>query len=329
MRYQSIGQTGISASVVGVGTWAISGWMWGSTSESESIRALHAALDAGINLIDTAPAYGVGLAEKIVGQAIMGRRDKVVLATKCGLIWHMAKGEFRLEQDGKSIYQYLGAESIRHEVEESLKRLGVDCIDLYQVHWPDPNTPIPETMTALLDLKREGKIRAIGLSNTSCEQLDAYRAVGPIDSDQEEYHMLDRDHEAGLLPYLRRNGIAFLAYSPLAQGLLTGKIDAEREFPEGDLRREYPRFSLENRRRVAAMLDRFKPIVQRRKITLGQLAIAWTISSAGATHSLVGVRHPGQAIENALAADVILDQDELDLIDRAIRDHAADIPHLW
>lgn len=318
MRYRSLGQSGIQASVVAFGAWAIGGWPWGGTDESNAIAAIHKALDLGMNLIDTAPAYGLGLSEEIVGKALQGRRDKAIIATKCGLVWHTDKGTYYFTEYDKPVYRYLGPKSIRYEVEQSLKRLRTDYIDLLQTHWQDPTTPIEDTMGELLRLKDEGKIRAIGVSNVTVEQLEAYCRVGPVDSDQELYSMLDRRIEADLLPYCREHNIAVLAYSPLAQGLLTGKVGPEREFPQGDMRRNNLRFSVENRRHIAAMLDEFRPIADDRGITLTQLVIAWTVAQPGLTHALVGARNPEQVEENAGAGDVELTAEELNVINNAI-----------
>ncbi len=318
MRYRSLGQSGIQASVVAFGAWAIGGWPWGGTDESNAIAAIHKALDLGMNLIDTAPAYGLGLSEEIVGKALEGRRDKAVIATKCGLVWHINKGTYYFTEYDKPVHRYLGPESIRYEVEQSLRRLRTDYIDLLQTHWQDLTTPIEDTMGELLRLKDEGKIRAIGVSNVKLEQLKVYRKVGPVDSDQELYSMLDRRIEADLLPYCREHNIAVLAYSPLAQGLLTGKVGPEREFPQGDMRRNSSRFSVENRKHVAAMLEEFKPIAEGRGITLTQLAIAWTVAQPGLTHALVGARNPEQVEENAGAGDVELTAEELSVINNAI-----------
>ena len=231
MIRRKLGSSGIDVSAVGFGAWAIGGWMWGGADESQAIAAIRAALDHGVNLIDTAPDYGFGRSEEIVAQAIRGRRDKVVLATKCGLIWDREEGEFHFHasQDGitfrpsdKKVYKYLRPDSIRAELEQSLTRLGTTYVDLYQTHWQDPTTPIADTMAAPVKLKEQGKIRAIGVSNANVEHMKAY---GPIDADQEKYSMLDRDMERnGSLPHCRQHNIAVLAYSPLANGLLTGKI---------------------------------------------------------------------------------------------------------
>jgi aryl-alcohol dehydrogenase-like predicted oxidoreductase len=285
--------------------------MWGGSDQEQAVKAIQASLDSGVTLIDTAPAYGLGLSEELVGKAIAGRRDKVILATKCGLVWHTDKGRPFLTQDGKPIRRYLGPESIRYECEWSLKRLGTDHIDLYQTHWQDETTPIEDTMRALMDLKREGKIRAIGISNAMPGQMADYRRIGPVDSDQEKYSMLDREQEAGLLPYCLENGIAFLAYSPLANGLLTGKIGPKREFTGDDLRRNSPRFSVENREKIAGMLALIEPIARDHGLTLTQLVLAWTMAQPGATHVLAGARNPRQAEENAAAGNVRLSADEL------------------
>lgn len=323
MRYRPLGESGISASVVGLGTWAIGGWAWGGTDESAGIDAIRTAIDNGMNLVDTAPAYGLGLSEELVGKAIEGRRDRVVLATKCGLVWHTDKGPFFFEEHGQRVHRYVGSESIRYEIEQSLMRLKTDYIDLYQTHWQDQTTPIEETMSTLLDLKAQGKIRAIGVSNAAATEIDEYRKLGPVDSDQELHSMLDRGMEAELLPYCREHGIAVLAYSPLALGLLTGKIGPDRTFGEGDQRNRHPRFSVENRRKIAAMLDEFKPTADRHGLTIAQLVIAWTIAQPGVTHALCGARSPEQATENIGAADAVLSSDEIAAMDDAIARHAA------
>lgn len=330
MQYRPLGQSGISASVVGLGTWVMGGWMWGGADEADSIRAIHASLDAGINLVDTAPAYGFGLSESVVGKAIKGRRDRVVLATKCNLVCDPARGVFMFRSNSLGpdphghivINIYGGPDSIRREVEDSLVRLQTNYIDLLQTHWQDTTTPFEDTMGALMDLKRQGKIRAIGVSNATSQQMDQYRRVGPLDSDQEKYSMLARDIERDQLPYCRQHDIAVLAYSPLGQGLLTGKIGPEREFAEGDLRNSHPLFTVENRRRIAQTLDRIRPIAESHRLTLGQLAIAWTYHQPGLTHVLCGARTAEQAQENAGAGDVRLSLDELNTIKAALAEFA-------
>lgn len=323
MRYRPLGESGIEASVVALGAWAIGGWPWGGTDEAAAIDAIRAGLDAGMNFVDTAPAYGLGLSEEIVGKAVAGRREDAIIATKCGLQWHTRKGQSYFEEEGTQVYRYLGPESVKYECEQSLKRLGTDYIDLYQTHWQDETTPIADTMAALLELKEQGKIRAIGVSNVKVGHLEEYRQSGVVDSDQELYSMIDRHKEDGVIPYDREHNIAVLAYSPLAQGLLTGRVGPTREFPEGDMRRNNPRFSVENRERIAAMLSKFQPIADKHEVTLAQLTIAWTVSQPGVTHALVGARNPQQSTENAKAGDLVLSEAELKTLDDAIAEYRA------
>jgi len=307
--------------------------MWGGTEESRAIRAIQAALDSGINLVDTAPIYGFGVSEEVVGKAIKDRRDSVVLATKCGLIWHEERGDFFFHSDEKRIneggstkvYRCLEPDMIRWEVEQSLRRLQTDRIDLLQTHWQASTTPIPETMETLVKLKEEGKIRSIGCSNASPEQMDEYRSAGELDVDQELYSMLDRQHEAKNLPYCAQNNIAFLAYSALGQGLLTGKMGPERTFNEGDQRQGHPRFSVENRKKVNQMLEEFSPIAEEHDANLGQLAIAWTKEQYGCSHVLIGARDEKQALDNAKAGEITLSDDELKKMRTIVEKHTPDI----
>jgi methylglyoxal reductase len=321
MLKRQIGRSGIEASAVGLGSWAIGGWMWGGTDEAESISAIRAAIDAGVSLIDTAPAYGKGLAEEIVGKAIEGRRDQVVLATKCGLIWHARKGNHFFDYDGQPVHRYLGPESIAYELEQSLKRLRTDHIDHYITHWQDATTPIADTMEALEKLKAQGKIRSIGASNTSVADVEAYAAAGQIDAIQEEYSMVRRDIEATLVPVCVKRGISVLSYSSLALGLLGGKIGPDRAFTGDDQRRDNPRFSLENRRKVAAFMNEIAPLSADLGATNAQLVVAWTLQQGGITFSLCGARNPRQAAENAKAGHLRLSPDVIAAIDRAADHH--------
>jgi len=318
---RTIGGSGISASAVGLGTWAIGGWMWGGTDERQSIAAIQASIDAGISLIDTAPAYGMGLAETIVGKAIAGRRDKVVLVTKCGLVWHVNEGAYFFHQDGKPVHRYLGAASIRHEVEESLKRLGTDYIDHYVTHWQDATTPIAETVETLVRLKDEGKIRSIGASNVSPEDLVAYIATGALDAIQEEYSMVRRDIETTLLPLCRTSAVSVLSYSSLALGLLSGKVGPERVFAGDDQRKGNPRFSQANREKIARLTRGLEPVAEAHGASIAQVVIAWTIAQPGITFSLCGARDPAQAVENAAAARLRLAENELALISAGVAEH--------
>ena len=321
MMKREIGSSGLDASAVGLGTWAIGGWMWGGTDERQSIAAIQASIDDGVSLIDTAPAYGKGLAEEIVGKAIRGRRDEVVLATKCGLVWDTTKGNHFFDYDGKPVHRYLGPDSIAYELNQSLKRLGTDHVDLYLTHWQDPTTPVAETVGALEKLKKQGKIRAIGASNVSPAELDAYVAEGGLDALQEEYSMVKRDIEASLLPTCRRHGVSMLSYSSLALGLLSGRIGPDREFSGDDQRKDNPRFSVANRSKVAALMADIAPVVEAHGATPAQIVIAWTLQQPDITFSLCGARNPAQARENAAAGRIRLSSSEIDIISEAVSRH--------
>lgn len=321
MLLRKLGRSNISASAVGLGTWAIGGWMWGGTDEAAAIAAIQAAIDDGVTLIDTAPAYGMGRSEEIVGQAIKGRRDKVVLATKCGLVWHVQKGNYFFSQQDKPVHRHLGRESIRHEVEESLRRLGTDYIDHYITHWQDPTTPISETMAALEELKAEGKIRSIGASNCSVDDVRTYVSAGQLDAVQEEYSMVKRQLEQTLLPLCIETSVSVLSYSTLALGLLAGRIAPERAFTGDDLRKENPRFSQANRVKVNAFMDDIQPVADQHGAKLAQVVIAWSLAQPGITFSLCGARNPAQARENAAAGRLRLSTSDLAAIDTAISKH--------
>ncbi len=318
MLMRKLGTSGIEISAVGFGAWVTGGWMWGGADDRKSIDAIHAALDDGTNLIDTAPVYGYGHSEQIVGQAIRDRRDRVVLATKCGLIWDREEGTqfFYADDKGatlrptdKKIYKNLRPESIRAEVERSLRNLQTDHIDLLQTHWQDPSTPLADTVAELQRLKQQGKIRAIGVSNCP---LDLLKGYGPIDSDQEQYSMLDRKIESnGILRWCRENHVAVLAYSPLANGLLTGKLRPDRVYNPGDLRKANPRFRPDNVERINGLLQQLQPIADRHTATIGQLVIAWTAAQPGLTCVLCGARDAQQAKENAGAGTIALSAEEI------------------
>jgi aryl-alcohol dehydrogenase-like predicted oxidoreductase len=332
MIYKTLGSTDINASVIGLGTWAIGGWMWGGTDEPQAIAAIHAALDNGINLIDTAPMYGFGIAEEIVGKAIKGKRDKYIIATKCGLRWDLADSDTantaehfysddnEIKQDTSAkycIYKYLKPESIRLEVERSLKRLQTDYIDVYQTHWQDSSTPLADSVGELYRLKKEGKIRAIGCSNITVEQLQEYQKFAPLDVDQEKLSLLDRGvFNNGVVENCKKSGVSFFAYSPLANGLLTGKLQPNQEFRDGDLRKVRPRFSAENIQNVNAKLEKLKPVAAEYGFTIGQLAIAWTLAKYEKVHALAGARTPEQVKQNAAAGNTPLKQSDVNEIEK-------------
>jgi methylglyoxal reductase len=312
MKHLPLGNSGLSASVIGFGAWAIGGGaVWGDASDdAESITTIRTALDAGINLLDTAPAYGWGHSERLIAKAIEGRRDQVLLATKCGLWWDDARGSYFTEFNGKSLYRSLRPDTIAIELERSLRDLATDRIDLYQIHWPavaPQKTPIHETMETLLKLRDQGKIRAIGVCNLSCDELEEYIGCGAIASHQFRYSMLSRDPEKAMLPLCRERELATLTYMSLEQGLLTGKIGMDHRFKEGEFRTSadwFPWLLPQNRRRILDLLDGWRPLCETRQCTLAQLVLAWTLAQPGVTHVLAGARKQQHIRETAAAANL-------------------------
>ncbi|MFZ5833044.1 MAG: aldo/keto reductase [Planctomycetota bacterium] len=319
MLYRALGKSGIEASAIGLGTWVMGGGeVWGpNPDDRESIAAIHAALDRGVNLIDTAPAYGFGRSEEVVGRAIADRRGKVVLATKCGLWWDDARGSFFAIFDGRPIRRSLRPDTIGIEIENSLRRLGTDYIDLYQTHWPavaPDKTPIADTMACLMELKGQGKIRAIGVSNVSLAEIEENDRDGELSSDQFRYSMLWRHAEADILPWCQKHNVATLTYQSLEQGLLTGKVGMDRQFTEAETRGKEswnPWFKPGNRKHVLDLLAGWKDLTEKHDCSLAQLVLAWTLVQPGVTHALCGARRPDQIDENARAADVRLDEADL------------------
>ena len=318
MQYRQLGSSGIEASVIGLGTTAIGGTEDIKPDDKASIRTIHAALDHGFNLIDTAPSYGWGRAEEIVGRAIKGRRDKVVIATKCGVWWQDKRGSFNGLKDGRRTYISLHPDTIKIELENSLKRLGVDTIDLLQCHKPaipPHQTPIAETMECLLDLKRQGKIRAIGVSNVSFDQLEEYLLAGDLDSNQFRYSMLVRSPEQNTLPYCANKKIATLTYLSLEQGLLTGKMGADYIFGQNDFRANIgdymPWFKSHNRQKLRHMFLGWTDIINKYECSFSALTLAWTAAQTGATHILSGCKDIEQAEANAKAGSIKLTKEEL------------------
>lgn len=278
--------TNLKPSRVGLGTWAIGGWMWGGSDDAESIRTIQAAVDRGITLIDTAPVYGFGHSEEVVGKALSegGRRNKVVIATKVGLDWKDGK-PFRNASRGR----------IMKEIDDSLRRLKTDAVDLYQVHWPDPNVPIEETAGALSDLLKAGKIRAIGVSNFSPAQMDRFRAVAPLHTDQPPYNLFEREIERDVLPYCQRNKIVTLAYGALCRGLLAGKMTENTKLAGDDLRSGDPKFQ---QPRFGQYLKAVKELDQFAQKNFGKrvvhLAVRWILDKQGEGFALWGARRLDQ-----------------------------------
>ncbi|MGD9498410.1 MAG: aldo/keto reductase [Armatimonadota bacterium] len=320
MELRQIGTSDLRATPIVFGAWAIGGWLWGGTDDEQAIEGIHAALDAGINAIDTAPAYGMGHSERVVGEAIRDRREEVLVFTKCALRWDLDIGWHHfdtVDNEGRpvSLYRNLRRDSILWECEQSLERLGIDCIDLYQCHWPDPTTPIKETMGALVELLDQKMIRAIGVSNFTPEMIEECLAYGPVHCSQPKFSLLSRENYEGVIAWCDEHDIASIVYSPLEQGLLTGKVTVDREFKEGDQRNTKPWFTEENIRRVNAVLDEvMRPIAEAHQATLAQITLAWTIAAPGITCALAGARNPEQARENAGAMDVQLSEDEFETI---------------
>jgi aryl-alcohol dehydrogenase-like predicted oxidoreductase len=285
VEYATLQGTGLRISRVALGTWAIGGWMWGGTDESDAIDTIHAALDRGITLIDTAPAYGFGRSEEIVGRALASptQRARAVIASKVGLDW----------RDGK-VFRNATRERIVREIDASLRRLRTNAIDIYQVHWPDPRVPIEETAAAMRSLYEQGKIRAIGVSNFSVAQMEAFRRVAPLHVLQSPYNLFERAIESEALPYCRANGIAVLGYGALCRGLLSGSIREDATFKGDDLRNTDPKFRPPRFRQYLDAVAGFESLAQERygKHVI-HLAVRWILDQ-GVTAALWGARNPGQ-----------------------------------
>ena len=313
MQTRKLGYTDLYLTTVGLGTWAIGGggWAygWGPQDDTDSIRAIQRALDLGINWIDTAAVYGLGHSEEIVGKAIRGRRDQVIIATKCGLVW---------DEGSTTPYGRLKAWSVRQEVEASLRRLGVDVIDLYQIHWPNPDEDIEEAWATIADLVREGKIRYAGVSNFSVEQMKRIQPIHPIASLQPPYNMLRRDIEAEILPFCAANNIGVIVYSPMASGVLTEKFSRQwvASLPDDDWRKKYSGHLQEPELSAnLTLVEGLKAIAARYGRTVSQLAIAWTLRRPEVTAAIVGARRPEQIEQTAPAADWTLPPEVLAEID--------------
>jgi aryl-alcohol dehydrogenase-like predicted oxidoreductase len=322
MKYRKLGDSDLELSVITFGAWAAGGWMWGGTERKDSVNAIRESYHAGVTSIDTAPAYGQGLSEEIVGEALKGiPRDKVQIITKYGLRWDLKKGDFHFkskDNDGHDIdmYKYSGRESIIQECENSLRRLKTDYIDLYQIHWADSTTPISETMEAVAKLIDQGKVRHAGVCNYNVAQMvEAEKSVNII-SNQVPYSMVKREIEKEVVPHCIKNNKAILAYSPLERGLLTGKMKPGYKFGEGDHRANLLYFSDENIRRTNEFLDKIKSIAEVKDITLSQLVLSWTLAQPGITIALVGARNAEQAVANAKAGDIVLSADEINVINK-------------
>ena len=315
MQYAAISKTDVRASRIGLGTWAIGGWMWGGADDDAAIATIRRAVDLGIDLIDTAPAYGQGHSEEVVGRALAGRRSNVIVATKVALEW---------DEKG-NVHRNASAKRIRTEIEDSLRRLQTDYIDIYQVHWPDPSTPIEETAAAMQALFDAGKIRAIGVSNFSPAQMDEFRRFASLHTVQPPYNLFERAAEHDVLPYAREHDITSLTYGALCRGLLSGSITAQSKFEGDDLRRVDPKFQpprLEHYLRAVGRLDE----LARRRFgkRVIHLALRWVLDQPGVGVALWGARNPRQldALDGALGW--VLDSQTQAEIERIVAEEVTD-----
>ncbi|MGB7265387.1 MAG: aldo/keto reductase, partial [Terracidiphilus sp.] len=298
--------SGVTTSRVGLGTWAIGGWMWGGTDEARSIATIRAAVEQGITLIDTAPVYGFGRSEEIVGRALAGGlRDRVTIATKVGIAW----------RDGKP-YRDGRRQRVVREIEDSLRRLRTDVIDLYQVHWPDPEEEIEAAIGTLARLREQGKLRWIGVSNFSVDQMKRAMKIAPITSLQPPYSMLRRAVEAEILPFAKENGIGVINYSPMLSGMLTGKMTAERvaALPANDWRRKNIEFSEPRLSRNLQLVEELREIGNGHGVSPGVVAVAWTLHHPAITAAIVGGRSGKQVEEMVAALTFRLSEDEYERI---------------
>lgn len=307
------GKTDLDVSVIVLGTWVTGGWAWGGADEEEAASAILRALDLGINFIDTAPVYGFGKSEEIVGKALKqyGRDRDVVIATKCGLEW----------DDRQNIRRNASPERIFHEVDQSLRRLGVERIDLYQIHWPDSTVLVEKSMEAMLKLQEKGKIRYLGLSNFSREQVEQCLTVGPVQSLQPPFNLFEREAEKELLPFCVEQGIATLTYGGLCRGLLTGKFSGDESFPRGDLRRGDPKYKPDRFKQYVKAVDDLKRLASKYDRSPAQFALRWALQQPGVTTVIAGARTAPQAEDNAGASGWRITEEDLASVERILARH--------
>ncbi len=322
MQTRQLGGSDLHLTTIGLGTWAIGGpwdYGWGPQDDAQSIATIHKALDIGVNWIDTAPAYGLGHSEEIVGRVIQDRRDEVIVATKCGLVWD--------DPSERTVYGRLKADSVRREAEHSLRRLGTDYIDLYQIHWPNPETEIEEGWEEIARLVEEGKVRYAGVSNFSVEQIRRAQSIHPVASLQPPYSMIKREVERDLLDYCALEDIGVVVYSPMQAGLLTGKFTAEsvRSLPPDDWRHKSPHFQEPELDANLEFVSRLRPIAERAGRSLAELAIAWVLRRSEVTSAIVGARRPSQIEATAPAGDWQLTSAEIDSISELLAEREAGI----
>ncbi len=319
MEKRQLGKTDIYLPPLTFGAWAIGGNMWGGADTGEAVKAMQKSIEMGITSIDTAPVYGFGLSEQLVGKAIKPfAREKLQILTKCGLVWDTNKGHYFFEDtlagNAVQVMRHSGKQSIIRECENSLNRLDTDYIDLLQIHWHDKTTPIEEAMEALAILIEHGKIRAAGVSNYSAEQMLICRETFEIASNQVPYSLVKRNIEADILPCGIENNIGIIAYSPLQRGVLTGKFSTGHRFERGDTRAYEREYQSENIIKINSFLEEIQPIAEAHNATVGQLAIYWVMVQKGVTTTLVGARDEQQVNENIRTLQLELTAGELQFI---------------
>jgi aryl-alcohol dehydrogenase-like predicted oxidoreductase len=308
MEYRPLGTSGLMVSAVSIGTWAIGGLGWGVVDDDESVAAIRAAIDVGMTFIDTADIYGLGHSEEIVGRAVEGRRQEVVIATKVANRWN-EQGERWVDCSYDTILQ---------AVQESLKRLRTDYIDAYIIHRSDPDTPIPETMRALEKLLQDGVVRAVGVSRYNRQQIEKAQGCIKLHVAQYPLNMLRRQEITPILPFCREHEIGVMAYAPLSKGVLTGKFDVGTTFPDDDQRANSANFQGEAFRKRLDAVEKLRPIAQKYDKTLAQLAINWALCQSGVTTALAGAKRPSQVRENAGGAGWRIGQKDLDAIEEVV-----------
>ncbi len=324
MKKKKLGGTDLEITSIGLGTFAIGGpdWRagWGPQDDDESIGAIRHALELGINWIDTAPVYGLGKAEEIVREAVKDFKIKPIIATKCGLVW---------DKD-RNISGVLKKESVRKEVEASLRRLGVDVIDLYQIHWPDPDEDLEEAWSTMSELVKEGKVRYIGVSNCDVAQLERIKDIHPVASLQPPYSMIIRDVEDEILQYCESNNIGVIPYSPMQRGLLTGKFTKEsvRKLDKKDHRLGESYFQEPELSINLKFIDRLRPIAEKNNKSLAQLVLSWVLRRSEVTAAIVGARRPSQIEETVTAGDWILEESYIKIIDKLLEEREGEINSL-
>lgn len=325
MEYRTLGKSDIKVSEIAFGAWAIGGWLWGGADTNDAIRAVETAIDHGMTTIDTAAVYGFGLSEELIAKAVKGKRDKVQILTKFGMVWDEKKGKFFFSTKDNSskeidIYAYSSKERVMDDCDRSLKRLRTDCIDLYQIHWPDATTPVSETMEALEILINKGKIRAGAVSNYSRDLMAEALNTLQIASNQIPYSMVNREIENEIVPFCISNNIGILAYSPLQRGLLTGKIKKDHNFGEGDSRPDSVYYKEPNLSNIIDLTAKLKLIADERNVTLSQLVLNWTKEQPGITCVLAGARNQEQVLDNVKAVDFNLTCEEMKKINDLLSD---------